>query len=147
MKASFLICVAALPAMPLLAANADTLPQKPNILFIMADDHAWQAVSAYGESRHLISTPNIDRLAHEGLRFDRCLVNNALCGPSRASTLTGTYSHINGFYNNYNCRFDGSQITFPRLLQKAGYQTAVIGGHIDRPFWCPKGARHRRCQG
>jgi len=127
MKASFLICVAALPAMPLLAANADTLPQKPNILFIMADDHAWQAVSAYGESRHLISTPNIDRLAHEGLRFDRCLVNNALCGPSRASTLTGTYSHINGFYNNYNCRFDGSQITFPRLLQKAGYQTAVIG--------------------
>ena len=99
----------------------------PNIVFIMADDHAWQAVSAYGESRQLIQTPNIDRLAHEGIRFDRCLVPNSLCGPSRASILTGTYSHINGFYNNYNCRFDGSQTTLPKLLQQAGYQTAVIG--------------------
>jgi arylsulfatase A-like enzyme len=61
------------------------------------------------------------------MRFDHCLVNNALCGPSRASILTGTYSHINGFYNNGNCRFDGSQITFPKLLQKAGYQTAMVG--------------------
>jgi len=93
----------------------------------MSDDHAWQAVSAYGEARQLIQTPNIDRLAKEGMRFDRCLVNNALCGPSRASTLTGTYSHINGFYNNTNCRFDGSQITFPKLLQGVGYQTAMIG--------------------
>lgn len=100
---------------------------RPNILFILADDHAWQAVSAYGESRHLIRTPNIDRLAREGMLFDLCLVNNSLCGPSRASFLTGTYSHINGFYNNYNCRFDGSQPTFPQLLHKAGYQTAVIG--------------------
>jgi len=102
-------------------------PSRPNILFIMADDHAWQAVSAYNESRHLIQTPNIDRLAHEGMRFDRCLVVNSLCGPARASILTGTYSHINGFYNNVNCRFDGSQITFPKLLQQAGYQTAMIG--------------------
>ena len=112
-----------LSALPLFAAPQN----RPNILFIMADDHAWQAVSAYGESRHLIQTPNIDRLAHEGLRFDRCLVNNALCGPCRASILTGTYSHINGFYNNSNCRFDGSQITYPKLLQQAGYQTAIIG--------------------
>jgi len=104
--------------------SADT---RPNILFIMADDHAWQAVSAYGEARHLIQTPNLDRIAHEGMRFDRCLVNNALCGPARASIITGTYSHINGFYNNSNCRFDGSQITYPKLLQKAGYQTAVFG--------------------
>jgi arylsulfatase A-like enzyme len=102
-------------------------PPRPNILFIMADDHAWQAVSAYGDSRHLIQTPNLDRLAREGMRFDHCLVGNSLCGPSRASILTGTYSHINGFYNNHNCRFDGSQITFPKLLQQAGYQTAVIG--------------------
>lgn len=100
---------------------------RPNILFIMADDHAWQAVSAYGESRHLIQTPNIDRLAREGLRFDRCLVPNSLCGPSRASIITGAYSHINGFYNNSNCRFDGSQTTFPKLLQNAGYQTGMIG--------------------
>lgn len=102
-------------------------PAQPNILFIMADDHAWQAVSAYGESRHLIQTPNIDRLATEGMRFDRYLVNNALCGPSRASIITGTYSHINGFYNNANCRFDGSEITYPKLLQQAGYQTVMIG--------------------
>ena len=100
---------------------------RPNILFIMADDHAWQAVSAYGDSRHLIQTPQIDRLAREGVRFDHCLVGNSLCGPSRASIITGTYSHINGFYNNHNCRFDGSQITFPKLLQQAGYQTAIVG--------------------
>jgi arylsulfatase A-like enzyme len=106
---------------------AGAAPGRPNILFIMADDHAWQAVSAYREARQLIQTPNIDRLAHEGMRFDRCLVNNSLCGPARASIITGTYSHINGFYNNSNCRFDGSQITYPKLLQKAGYQTAMIG--------------------
>ena len=102
-------------------------PSRPNILFILSDDHAWQAVSAYGESRHLIQTPNIDRLANEGMRFDRFLVNNSLCGPSRASFITGTYSHINGYYNLQNCRFDGSQPTYPQLLQKAGYQTAMIG--------------------
>ena len=115
--------VGVLSALPALAATT-----RPNILFIMADDHAWQAVSAYNESRHLIQTPNIDRLAREGMRFDRCLVNNSLCGPSRASIITGTYSNINGFYNNnINSRFDGSQITFPKLLQQAGYQTAIIG--------------------
>ncbi|HEY3861314.1 MAG TPA: sulfatase [Verrucomicrobiae bacterium] len=100
---------------------------RPNILFIMADDHAWQAVSAYGEGRRLLQTPNIDRLGAEGMRFDHCLVCNSLCGPSRAAIITGAYSHINGFYNNGNCRFDGSQITYPKLLQQAGYQTAVIG--------------------
>lgn len=102
-------------------------PQKPNILFILADDHAWQAVSAYGEKRQLIQTPNIDRLATEGMRFDRAFVPNAICGPSRACFLTGAYSHINGFYNHYTSRFDGSQITFPKLLQQAGYQTALVG--------------------
>jgi arylsulfatase A-like enzyme len=106
---------------------AAAAPNRPNILFIMADDHAWQAVSAYGESRHLIQTPNLDRLANEGMRFDRCLVVNSLCGPARASIITGTYSHINGFYNNSNCRFDGAQTTYPKLLQQAGYQTAMIG--------------------
>jgi len=110
-----------------LCPGAGSPPARPNILFIMSDDHAWQAVSAYGEQRHLLQTPNIDRLANEGVRFDHCLVVNSLCGPARASILTGTYSHINGFYNNGNCRFDGSQTTFPKLLQAAGYQTAVIG--------------------
>lgn len=116
-----------IPVAFLLSTMALAAAQKPNILFIMADDHAWQAISAYQESRHLIQTPNIDRLAHEGMRFDRCLVNNSLCGPSRASIITGTYSHLNGFYNNANCRFDGSQVTFPKLLQQAGYQTAMVG--------------------
>ena len=118
-----ILFAAVLSAMPLFAA-----PPPPNIVFIMADDHAWQAVSAYNESRQLIQTPNIDRLAHEGMRFDHCLVNDSLCGPARASILTGAYSHINGFYNNdINSRFDGSQITFPKLLQAGGYQTAVVG--------------------
>ena len=61
------------------------------------------------------------------MRFDRCLVPNSICGPSRATILTGKYSHLNGFYNNTNSRFDGSQTTFPKLLQAAGYQTAIIG--------------------
>jgi arylsulfatase A-like enzyme len=111
---------------PLPAFAADS-PRRPNIVFIFSDDHAWQAVSAYGDARQLLNTPNIDRLAREGMRFDRCLVPNSICGPSRATLLTGKYSHANGFYNNTNSRFDGSQMTFPKLLQKAGYQTAIFG--------------------
>jgi len=99
----------------------------PNIVFIFSDDHAYQAISAYKDPRRLIDTPHIDRLSREGMRFDRCLVPNSICGPSRASVLTGTYSHLNGFFNNSNCRFDGSQTTFPKLLRAAGYQTAMIG--------------------
>jgi arylsulfatase A-like enzyme len=113
-----------LAATPALAADS---PRRPNIVLIFSDDHAWQAVSAYGDARKLLNTPNIDRLAREGMRFDRCLVPNAICGPSRATLLTGKYSHANGFYNNTNSRFDGTQITFPKLLQKAGYQTAIFG--------------------
>src|SRR5947207_1424812 len=101
---------------------------RPNIVFIFSDDHAYQAISAYHDPRKLIETPNIDRLAKEGMRFDRCLVPNSLCGPSRATVLTGKYSHANGFYNNNpNARFDSSQVTMPKLLEGAGYQTAVIG--------------------
>ncbi len=99
----------------------------PNIVFIFSDDHAYQAISAYGDPRKLVETPNIDRMAREGMRFDRCLVPNSICGPSRATVLTGKYSHRNGFYNNTNSRFDGSQTTFPKLLQAAGYQTAIVG--------------------
>ncbi len=104
-----------------LAASKAT---RPNILFIFADDHAYQAISAYGSN--LNQTPNIDRIAREGMRFDRCYVTNSICGPMRAVILTGRYSHINGFMVNGN-RFDGSQETFPKLLQQAGYQTAIIG--------------------
>ncbi len=101
--------------------------QRPNIVFIFSDDHAWQAVSAYGESRRLLDTPHIDRIAKEGVRCDRGRGPNPIGGPSRATVLTGKYSHANGFYNNTNSRFDGSQTTFPKLLRGAGYQTAVIG--------------------
>jgi arylsulfatase A-like enzyme len=104
-----------------------TRPRQPNILFIFSDDHAYQAISAYNDPRRLIETPQIDRLAREGMRFDRCVVPNSICGPSRASVLTGKYSHRNGFYNNTNSRFDGSQTTFPKLLKAAGYQTAIFG--------------------
>ena len=109
---------------PALAAEP---AKRPNIVFIFSDDHAYQAVSAYGHPLKLNSTPNIDRIAKDGVRFDRCLVPNSICGPSRACVMTGKYSHINGFYDNTRSRFDGSQVTFPKLLQKAGYQTAVVG--------------------
>src|ERR1700742_948452 len=111
---------------PMLGASPAE-PKRPNIVFLFSDDHAYQAISAYGDPRKLIETPNIDRIGREGVRFNRCLVTNSICGPSRATILTGTYNHINGFYNNSNCRFDGSQTTFPKLLQAAGYQTAIVG--------------------
>jgi len=101
--------------------------QRPNILFIFCDDLAYQSVSAYGDPRKLLDTPNIDRLGREGCRFDRCLVTNSICGPSRATILTGKYSHKNGFYNNSNSRFDASQPTFPKMMQAAGYTTAIVG--------------------
>jgi arylsulfatase A-like enzyme len=99
----------------------------PNIVFIFSDDHAYQSISAYGDPRKLLDTPNMDRLAKDGVRFDCCLVPNSICGPSRATVLTGKYSHANGFFNNSNSKFDPTQTTFPKLLQNAGYQTAVIG--------------------
>jgi arylsulfatase A-like enzyme len=110
-----------------LVATSAIAADKPNVVFIFSDDHAYQAISAYGDSRKLIETPNIDRIAKEGVRFDRCLVPNSICGPSRATVLTGKYSHANGFFNNTNSRFDGSQVTFPKLLKAAGYQTALVG--------------------
>jgi arylsulfatase A-like enzyme len=102
-------------------------PKRPNIVFFFSDDHAYQAISAYNDPRKLLETPNLDRLGREGIRFDRAVVPNSICGPSRATVLTGKYSHLNGFYNNTNSRFDGSQTTFPKLLQAAGYQTAIVG--------------------
>jgi arylsulfatase A-like enzyme len=102
--------------------------QRPNIIFIMSDDHAYQAISAYGGPlKDLAPTPNIDRIANDGMRFDRCLVTNSISGPCRATILTGKYSHTNGFYDNSGLKFDGSQQTFPKLLLASGYQTAIIG--------------------
>mgnify|MGYP003642215006 CR=1 FL=1 len=101
---------------------------RPNIVFIFSDDHATQAISAYGgRLAEIAPTPNLDRMAAEGMKFTRCLVTNSICGPSRATILTGKYSHLNGFFQNEATRFDGSQQTFPKLLQGAGYETAIIG--------------------
>jgi arylsulfatase A-like enzyme len=113
--------LASAAAAPLLQGQA---ARRPNILFIFSDDHAYQAISAYGSNRN--QTPNIDRIGREGMRFDQCLVTNSICGPSRATILTGKYSHKNGFIDNRS-KFDGSQQTFPKLFQKAGYQTAIFG--------------------
>ncbi|MCB0840062.1 MAG: sulfatase [Bacteroidetes bacterium] len=109
--------------------NSQEPPQRPNILFIMSDDHAYQAVSAYGGPlAEIAPTPNIDRLADQGMRFNNCLVTNSICGPSRATILTGKYSHLNGFIDNtIGTKFDFTQQTFTKVLQKAGYKTAMIG--------------------
>ena len=100
-----------------------------NIIYIMADDHAYQAISAYGsEVSKRAPTPNIDRIAKEGARMDAVYCTNSICGPSRASILTGKFSHVNGFYKNVDGGdFNGEQLTFPKVFQKNGYQTAVIG--------------------
>ena len=98
--------------------------QPPNIIYIMSDDHAYQAISAYGYD--LIETPNIDRLAREGAIFNKSFVTNSICAPSRAVMLTGKYSHINGKINN-SIPFDWDQMNVAKILQTAGYQTALVG--------------------
>jgi arylsulfatase A-like enzyme len=99
-------------------------PKKPNIVFIMSDDHAYQAISAYDDK--LIHTPNIDRIAKEGMRFTNATVTNSICAPSRAVILTGKHSHINGKIDNLS-PFDTTNITFPQILKQSGYQTAMFG--------------------
>ncbi|MGY8696301.1 MAG: sulfatase family protein [Verrucomicrobiia bacterium] len=97
---------------------------RPNIVYIMTDDHAAQMMSAYDDSR--ASTPNLDRIGEEGMLFRNSFCTNSLCAPSRATLLTGKYSHKNGQRGNRDT-FDGGQPTFPKMLQAAGYQTAMIG--------------------
>ncbi|MDR6563128.1 arylsulfatase A-like enzyme [Arcicella sp. BE140] len=97
---------------------------QPNVIFIISDDHTSQAISAYGSK--LAKTPNIDRIAREGAILYNNVVSNSICGPSRATLLTGKYSHINGYKFNEK-QFDISQHVFPEELQKNGYQTAWIG--------------------
>ena len=96
-----------------------------NIVYIMTDDHTAQMMSCY-DTRYM-ETPNLDRIAADGVRFTNSFVANSLSGPSRACMLTGKHSCANRFYDNTTCVFDSTQQTFPKLLQKAGYQTAVIG--------------------
>jgi len=98
--------------------------RRPNIIFIMTDDHASHALSCYGSK--INKTPNLDRIANEGMLFKNSFCTNSICAPCRAVILTGKYSHLNGILDNRQ-KFDGSQQTFPKLLQKAGYKTAMIG--------------------
>jgi len=103
--------------------------KKPNIIYIMADDLTTQAISAYGGIyKDIAPTPNIDKVAKEGMLFQDALVTNAICGPSRAAILTGNYSNLNGYYKNESGgKFNASQWTFPQEFQKNGYKTSLFG--------------------
>ena len=104
--------------------ETETTTQRPNIVFIMSDDHGYQAISAYNDT--YINTPNIDRIAQEGMLFTNASVTNSICAPSRATILTGKHTHINGKIDNIS-KFDTTNVTFPQLFQEAGYQTAMFG--------------------
>ena len=106
------------------ASCAPAAPERPNILLVFTDDHAAHAVSAYGSV--INETPNIDRLAQEGLLFTNAFVTNSICAPSRATILTGQFGHLNGVPTNRDT-LHSTTLTFPRLLQAAGYQTAIVG--------------------
>ena len=97
---------------------------RPNILFIMSDDHAAHAISAYGS--RINHTLHIDRIAAEGMRFDNCFCTNSICTPSRAAILTGTYNHVNGV-TTLSTHLDGRLLNYPKVMQEHGYQTAVVG--------------------
>ncbi len=118
--------VATVAALSLTSCKTEKKPiPRYNIVYIMTDDHTAQMMSCY-DTRY-IETPNLDRIARDGVRFTNSFVANSLSGPSRACMITGKHSHANGFTDNTTCQFDGSQQTMPKLLQQAGYQTAMIG--------------------
>ena len=119
-----LLAFAALQVMPL---SLFAQGERPNILYIMCDDHAMQAISAYGSPiSKLAPTPNIDRLAERGMKFNEAFVENSLSTPSRACLMTGLYSHQNG-QRQLAEGIDSTKTFFSELLQGAGYSTAVVG--------------------
>ncbi|MBX2821108.1 MAG: sulfatase [Rhodothermaceae bacterium] len=123
----FLILIASFLYLPGCETTTSSEPQQPNIIFIFTDDHAPHAVGAYGGPLAALDpTPNMDRLAEEGMLFRNAFVTNSICAPSRAVILTGLHSHLNSVPTNRE-PFDSTQVTFPKLLQQAGYQTAMIG--------------------
>ena len=136
-----LACILALAtAAPTAAQSGEgsTRAERPNIVFIMTDDHAQTAISAYGtEIGRLAPTPNIDRIAQNGALFENSYVTNSLCGPSRATMLTGQFSHMHGFTRNGQ-RFDNGQWNWVRALGQSGYRTALFGKwHLN---YSPEGA-------
>ncbi|MEM6260018.1 MAG: sulfatase [Planctomycetota bacterium] len=122
MKPIAFICIMAYLLTPSLHAA-----EKPNIVFVLVDDHALEAVSAYGSHlKDYAKTPAIDRLATEGMRFDNFVCANSLCSPSRASFITGQYSHVNGV-RNLNGRINPASPWLSEELQTAGYETLLVG--------------------
>lgn len=127
MNSKSILSLAALSCVTAVYAQQQKAQQHPNIVYIMCDDHAYQCISAYGSAlSKLAPTPNIDRLAERGMRFDRAFVENSLSTPSRACLMTGLYSHQNG-QRQLGEGIDTSRTFFTELLQEAGYQTAVVG--------------------
>lgn len=116
-----LLALVALALPPRGAAQPDA---RPNIVYIMSDDHALRTIGAYARGFH--ATPNLDRIANEGAVFANAFVGNSICGPSRAAILTGTHAHVNGVTGNAQ-PWDSTQAVFPRVLQQAGYRTALFG--------------------
>ena len=121
-----LTAVASVAALSSCASEKKATEKKQyNIVYIMTDDHTAQMMSCY--DKRYMETPNLDRIAADGLRFTNSFVANSLSGPSRACMITGKHSCANKFFDNTTCVFDASQQTFPKLLQKAGYETALVG--------------------
>ena len=100
------------------------MSDQPNIIFVMADDHASKAISCYGAG--INHTPNLDRIAEEGMRFNHCYVTNSICTPSRAAIMTGTYNHVNCVYT-LDTPIDNRMPNVAKHLRAGGYQTAMIG--------------------
>ena len=115
------------PVFPVLASE-----DLPNVMVILSDDHRWDAMSSTGHP--FIQTPNLDRLADEGILFENAFVTTSLCSPSRASFLTGQYAHTHGVRNNLT-PWNNENVTFLELLKHAGYRTAFIGKwHMPGPL-------------